>query len=98
MSYKIVVDSCCELPAELRKNIEFESVPLTLIVGDVYEKEDDETFDQNSASKNIKMVLDTCGIPHGSDELELFDDWIRGKFDDGVDLVIYFRNKIVYCE
>ena len=35
-------------------------------------------------------------IPHGSDELELFDDWIRGKFDDGVDLVIYFRNKIVH--
>lgn len=46
MSYKIVVDSCCELPVELRKDTRFESVPLTLIVGDVYEKEDDENFDQ----------------------------------------------------
>ncbi|MBQ3420548.1 MAG: hypothetical protein IJH34_02530, partial [Romboutsia sp.] len=57
---------------------------------------DDEQFDQNNASKNIKLVLNTCNIPHGSNELELFDDWIRGKFDDGVDLVIYFRNKIVH--
>lgn len=57
---------------------------------------DDEQFDQNNASKNIKLVLNACNIPHGSDELELFDDWIRGKFDDGVDLVIYFRNKIVH--
>ena len=46
MSYKIVVDSCCELPEELKKDSRFEIVPLTLIVGDVYEKEDDENFDQ----------------------------------------------------
>lgn len=46
MSYKIVVDSCCELPEELKMDSRFESVPLTLIVGDVYEREDDETFDQ----------------------------------------------------
>ncbi len=46
MSYKIVVDSCCELPEELKKDSRFEIVPLTLIVGDVYEKEDDENFNQ----------------------------------------------------
>ena len=46
MSYKIVVDSCCELPNELKKDLRFETVPLTLIVGDKYEKEDDENFNQ----------------------------------------------------
>lgn len=46
MGYKIVVDSCCELPQELRKDERFEIVPLTLIVGSQYEKEDDEDFDQ----------------------------------------------------
>lgn len=46
MSFKIVVDSCCELPEELKKDSRFEIVPLTLIVGDVYEKEDDESFNQ----------------------------------------------------
>lgn len=56
----------------------------------------DEEFDENSAAKNIKSVLDICNIPYGSDELELFDDWIRSRFDDGVDLIIYFRNKIVH--
>ena len=42
------------------------------------------------------MVLDICNISYGKDELELFDNWIYNKFDDGVDLVIYFRNKIVH--
>lgn len=46
MSFKIVVDSCCEIPEELKKDERFESVPLTLIVGDDYEKQDDESFNQ----------------------------------------------------
>ena len=46
MSYKIVVDSCCELPEELKKDSRFEIVPLTLIVGNTYEKEDDAEFNQ----------------------------------------------------
>ncbi len=46
MNYKIVVDSCCELPEALRKDSRFEIVPLTLIVGDDYERLDDEKFDQ----------------------------------------------------
>lgn len=46
MRYKIVVDSCCELPQEFKKDERFELVPLTLIVGDQYEKEDDMDFDQ----------------------------------------------------
>lgn len=46
MRYKIVVDSCCELPQDLRQDDRFEIVPLTLMVGDVYEKEDNEEFNQ----------------------------------------------------
>ena len=33
MSYKIVVDSCCELPEELLNDPRFERVPLGLEVG-----------------------------------------------------------------
>ncbi len=46
MSYKIVVDSCCELPEELKHDPKYEIVPLTLIVGDSYERLDDDGFDQ----------------------------------------------------
>lgn len=42
MSYKIVVDSCCELPEELKHDPRYEIVPLTLIVGDSYERLDDD--------------------------------------------------------
>ncbi|MBO5030882.1 MAG: DegV family protein [Lachnospiraceae bacterium] len=46
MKYKIIVDSCCELPEHLKKDERFEIVPLTLIVGKLYEKEDDAGFNQ----------------------------------------------------
>lgn len=45
MSYKIVVDSCCELPEEFKKQDKFESVPLGLEVGD-YQTMDDDNFNQ----------------------------------------------------
>lgn len=45
MSYKIVVDSCCELPADLLWDERFERVPLGLEVGD-YSILDDENFNQ----------------------------------------------------
>lgn len=45
MSYKIVVDSCCELPDELKKDPRFEIVPLGIEVGD-WRIQDDETFNQ----------------------------------------------------
>ncbi|MCI7791734.1 MAG: DegV family protein [Lachnospiraceae bacterium] len=59
MSYKIVVDSCCELPEELKKDSRFEIVPLTLIVGDVYEKEDNEDFDQKEFLEAV-AACPTC--------------------------------------
>lgn len=45
MSYKIIVDSCGELPENLKKSGHFENVPLTLDI-DGYLIVDDETFDQ----------------------------------------------------
>lgn len=45
MSYKIVVDSCCELPKEYLNDPRFQIVPLGLEVGD-YQIMDDENFDQ----------------------------------------------------
>ncbi len=45
MSYKIILDSCGELPEELKKDSHFEIVPLGLEVGE-YQIMDDENFDQ----------------------------------------------------
>ncbi len=45
MSYKIVVDSCCDLTEELKSDSHFHIIPLTLQVGETYIT-DDEHFDQ----------------------------------------------------
>lgn len=45
MSYKIVVDSCCELPEQYRKDARFQFVPLGLEVGE-YQILDDANFNQ----------------------------------------------------
>lgn len=45
MSYKIIVDSCCELPDAYKNDPRFERIPLTLDVGD-YQILDDEHFNQ----------------------------------------------------
>ena len=52
MGYKIVVDSCCELPAQYKNDGRFQSIPLTLEIGD-YEIADDETFDQKDFLKRV---------------------------------------------
>ncbi len=53
MRYKIVVDSCCELPEELRSDPHFEIVPLSLEVGDSYRVMDDEHFDQKEFLEQV---------------------------------------------
>lgn len=45
MSFKIVVDSCCDLPAEYRKDDRFQVIPLILQI-DEHIIIDDDTFDQ----------------------------------------------------
>lgn len=62
MSYKIVVDSCCELPEELRDDKRFETVPLELMVGD-YHIMDDENFDQKEF---LHRVAEYSGCPKSS--------------------------------
>lgn len=58
MSYKIVVDSCCELPEEFWKDSRFERVPLGLEVGE-YQILDDEHFDQASFLQKV-AACPTC--------------------------------------
>ena len=62
MKYKIVVDSCCELPEKFRDNEKFESIPLVLTVEgeDII---DDATFDQASF---LKKVADSPNCPKSS--------------------------------
>lgn len=45
MKYKIVVDSCCELPEQYKEDERFEIIPLGLEVGD-YKIMDDKNFNQ----------------------------------------------------
>lgn len=63
MSYKIVVDSCCELPEALKIDKKhFESVPLTIQV-DEHTIVDDDTFDQKSF---LKLVAESPNCPKTS--------------------------------
>ncbi len=52
MRYKIVVDSCCELPEKYKNDPRFERVPLSLEVGD-YHIQDDESFDQHKFLEKV---------------------------------------------
>ena len=52
MSYKIVVDSCCELPEQYKKDSRFQSIPLGLEVGD-YRILDDESFNQKEFLQKV---------------------------------------------
>lgn len=66
MSYKIVVDSCCELPEELLRNGSFERIPLGLEVGD-YQVLDDESFNQAEFLRKVaeysKCAKSSCPSP-----------------------------------
>ena len=78
MAYKIVVDSCCDLPEEYRKDEHFAVVPLTLIVDDE-EIIDDETFDQLDFLRRVKEsksgVHSACPSPQRYlDEFENVED------------------------
>lgn len=52
MSFKIVVDSCCELPEDFKARVACEIVPLTLMVEDEAII-DDETFDQKEFLRKV---------------------------------------------
>lgn len=52
MKYKIIVDSCCELPKEQKNDPHFKIIPLTLSVDD-YQVVDDENFNQKEFIKRV---------------------------------------------
>lgn len=66
MSYKIVVDSCGELPEYLKKDTHFESVPLEIFV-DQYHITDDASFDQAEFLRRVRespnCPKSTCPSP-----------------------------------
>lgn len=66
MSYKIILDSCGELPEAYQKDAKFERVPLGLEVGD-YCILDDESFDQAEFLRKVaeypKSPRSSCPSP-----------------------------------
>lgn len=52
MKYKIVVDSCCELPEQYKKDERFQIIPLGIEVGD-YSILDDENFNQKEFLEKV---------------------------------------------
>jgi len=62
MSYKIVVDSCGELPESCKKDEHFENVPLVLDI-DGHHIVDDETFDQ---ADFLRRVAESPNCPKSS--------------------------------
>lgn len=66
MSYKIIVDSCGELPDKLKADRRFETVSLEIFVDD-YHIVDDETFNQAEFLKRVKKSPNcpksTCPSP-----------------------------------
>lgn len=62
MSYKIIIDSCGELPEKYKNDPHFENVPLTMQVDD-FMFVDDETFDQ---ADFLKKVAESPNCPKSS--------------------------------
>ena len=54
--YKIVIDSCGELPEDLKADGHFCTVPLLLDV-DGYQITDDETFNQRDFLQRVKACI-----------------------------------------
>lgn len=65
-NYKIVVDSCCELPETLKNDERFERVPLSIEVGD-HTIIDDDSFDQADFLRKVaecpKCPKSSCPSP-----------------------------------
>lgn len=74
MSYRIIGDSCTDLPKELKEDPHFKLVPLTLIVDDV-SIVDDETFNQGAFLSKVKASPNCpkSACPSPEDYMKHFD-------------------------
>ena len=74
MSYRIIGDSCTDLPESLKKDPHFKLVPLTLIVGDV-SIIDDETFNQKDFLERVKAspISPKSACPSPEEYMNYFD-------------------------
>lgn len=74
MSYRIIGDSCTDLPNTLKEDPHFKLVPLTLIVDDVSIL-DDETFDQADFIRRVKAYPHSpkSACPSPEDYMKHFD-------------------------
>ncbi len=74
MSYRIIGDSCTDLPKELKEDSHFKLVPLTLIVDDV-SIVDDETFNQEDFLRRVKACPTSpkSACPSPEDYMKHFD-------------------------
>lgn len=79
MSYKIVVDSCCDLTDEMKNWNDFAVVPLTLEIED-YRILDDENFDQDDFIARMRanggMAKSACPAP------DAFKEAYEGDYDE----------------
>lgn len=74
MSYRIIGDSCTDLPDQLKKDEHFKLVPLTLIV-DHKEIIDDESFNQKDFLRRVKECPSSpkSACPSPEDYMKHFD-------------------------
>jgi DegV family protein with EDD domain len=74
MSYRIIGDSCTDLPKALREDSHFILVPLTLTVDD-FSVVDDETFDQKDFLRRVKASPHSpkSACPSPEDYMKNFD-------------------------
>lgn len=79
MSYKLVVDSCCDLTEDMKKWDNFSVVPLTLEIED-YRIFDDENFNQDDFISKMKanggMAKSACPAP------DAFKAAYEGDYDE----------------
>ena len=63
MSYRIIVDSCCELPEEYKNDERFVSIPLGLQVGDYMIEDDKKIVDfYKNHNEKRRPYYDAKGI------------------------------------
>ena len=74
MSYRIIGDSCTDLPKALKEDPHFKLAPLTLIVDD-FSIIDDETFDQQDFLRRVKAspISPKSACPSPEEYMNLFD-------------------------